>query len=149
MNALRVWMDGYSNDKKKNKKDTRVEPVKKALARIDAEIEKLQKQLEKTFELLEQEVYDLTLFQTRRAAIEKHLEEQRTKKEEWEAQLANLDAEQLRRSTIVPKIQTLFDAYDTLTAEEKHHLYKEILSKITYHKDPKTKEISVEIYPRV
>lgn len=149
MNALRVWMDGYSNDKKKRQKDTRVEPIKKALSRIDTEIDKLQKQLEKTFELLEQGVYDLTLFQTRRAAIEKQLEEQRTKKTEWEAQLANLDAEQLRRSTIVPKIQALFDSYDTLTAEEKHHLYKEILSKITYRKDPKTKEISIEIYPRV
>ena len=149
MNAIRVWMGRYANPGKKAPQDHRADPIKKALAKIDGEIKKLQKQLDRTFELLEQGVYDLTVFQSRRATIESQLEEQRNKKSDCEQQLALLDEEITRRATIIPKINNLFDSYDTLSAEDKNHMYKEILNKLTYKKDPKTRELTIEIYPRL
>ena len=150
MDALRVWMMQYSfASDKQTKKDTRRDAANKAMKRIESEIEKLQKQLDRTFELLEQGIYDLTVFQSRRFTIEAQLDEQREKRSECEKQLKLLDEEQARHTTIIPKIKFLFDSYDRLSAEEKNHLYKEILTKLTYKKDPKTKEITIDLYPRL
>lgn len=150
MDAMRVWMAQYSfANNKKTKKDPRRDTIKKAAARIDGEIAKLQKQLDRTYELLEQGVYDLTVFRSRRSTIEAQLDEQRDKREECEKQMELLDAEHERHTTILPKMNLLFDSYDELTAEEKHHMYKEILAKLTYRKDPNTKEITIDLYPRL
>lgn len=149
MEAIRRWMGHYINAGRFTPKDHRADPIKKSLTRIEGEIKKLQGQLEKTFELLEQGIYDITVFQARRTSIESQLDEQRAKKQDCEQQLASLDEELTRRSTIIPKIKKLFDSYDTLSAEEKNHMYKDILTKLTYKKDPKTRELTIDIYPRL
>ena len=150
MDAMRLWMAQYAfADNKKTKKDPRRDAVKKAADRIDGEIAKLQKQLDRTYELLEQGVYDLTVFQSRRCTIEAQLDEQREKRTECEKQMELLDAEYERHTTILPKMKLLLDSYDDLTAEEKNHMYKEILTKLTYRKDPKTREITIDLYPRL
>lgn len=149
MNAIRVWMGQYSHSTRPPQKDHRADPIKKALARAEGEIKKLQGQLERAYELLEQGIYDINVFQSRRASIETQLEEHRTNKADCEQQLASLEDEKNRRATIIPKLQKLFDTYDRLTAEEKNHIYKELLNKLTYQKDPKTRELTIEIYPRL
>lgn len=149
MNAIRMWMGQYSHSTRPAQKDHRADPIKKALTRAEGEIKKLQGQLERAYELLEQGIYDINVFQSRRASIETQLEEHRTNKADCEQQLASLEDEKNRRATIIPKLQKLFDTYDRLTAEEKNHIYKELLNKLTYQKDPKTRELTIEIYPRL
>lgn len=147
--ALAVWVKRQSVTDKKHKKDSREEPLQRSIQRIDKEIVKLQMQLERTFTLLEQGVYELSLFTERRKLIENNLEEQRKRKAECERMIQNIRNEIIRRESIIPKIEALFASYDTLSAEDKHHMYKEILERITYSKDSKTKEITIEVFPRL
>lgn len=149
MDAIRVWMGRYAPNTALAQKDQRIAPLKKSITRADAEIKKLQVQLDRTFELLEQGVYDITIFQSRRASIESQIEEQIKKRQEYDLQLKAIDEEVTRHTTIIPKIKNLFDNYDSLSAEEKNHMYKEILSKITYQKNSKTREITIDIFPRL
>ena len=149
MDSIRIWMGRYTQKETPPSKDQRVAPIKKAISRINTEIKRIESQLEKAYELLEQGIYDIKIFQARRTSLESQLDEQKKKLQDYDAQLQAIAEENTRHATIIPKIQTLFDNYDNLSAEDKNHMYKEILNKITYKKDPKTRELTLEIFPRL
>ncbi len=123
--------------------------VRKALFHIDSKTQKLRLQLQKALDFLEQGVYDIPTFISRRAVIETRLEEYRVQRDAMEKQLQASEKNLTPNTVFKPKIQHLFDTYDTLSAEEKHHMYKEILAKLTYRKDSQTRAVTIDLFPRL
>ena len=70
-----------------------------------------------------------------------------SKKEDLEIIIAELGSNTEKKNSIIPKAEQILESYDKLTAEEKHRLYKELLSRIDYYRNPATKELTIEIYP--
>ena len=97
---------------------------------------------------LEKGIYTIEMFQKRNASLSKeiaHLQETeekllRKRESGEQANQAALD--------IIPTTQHILDNYDALTTEEKNHLWKLVLRKVTAYRTPDGK-LSVHIYPKL
>lgn len=145
--ALREWLEGY-----KVKIDTQgfaedIERCDALLAELEEEKEKLQKQLDNAFDLVEQGIYTLDLFKTRREKIETSMDEVRIQIDQatqTKAELEEKDALPL----LIPQTEELLQSYKDMTPEEKNKLLKAILYKIEYKKELGGK-IEIDLYPRL
>ena len=131
--GLSEWMKGYELEWSSAAASSSVSSVgvrEKALTSAEAELRKLQQQLERTHDFLEQGIYDTDTFLSRSRMLSS-------------------------RRDIIPKVKNLLDVYPLLeTAEEKNALLKEVLEKVVYQKlNEKRKKspdgFTIEIYPRI
>ena len=83
----------------------------------------------------------------RSSKLQENIKELEAKKEELEISIAELGSSTEKKNSVIPKAERILESYDKLTAEEKHRLYKELLSRIDYYRSPVTKELTIEIYP--
>ena len=148
INALRTWLKGY-----KVKIDTvgytdEIATAKKQVMKLEQENRKLSLQLDNAFDLVEQGVYALDLFQKRQAKLTLAIEETERKKEEQQQLITHLEASQSTNANLVPQTEELLDSYNEMTNEEKNSLLKEILEKIEYYKGEDGK-IIIDLYPRL
>ena len=148
INALRTWLKGY-----KVKIDTvgymdEIAAAKKQVMKLEQENRKLSLQLDNAFDLVEQGVYALDLFQKRQAKLTLAIEETERKKEEQQQLITHLEASQSTNANLVPQTEELLDSYNEMTNEEKNSLLKEILEKIEYYKGEDGK-IIIDLYPRL
>lgn len=148
MEALRSWLKGY-----KVKIDTvgyaeDIEAAKLQLSKLAQEESKLQKQMDNAFDLVEQGIYSLEVFQTRRAKLTDSIEEIGMRKAKVQATLIKLEATQNTQINLIPQTEELLASYDDMTNEERNALLKEILEKIEYYKGADGK-IVIDLYPRL
>lgn len=146
--ALRTWLKGY-----KVKIDTvgyedDIKVAKKQLAKLDQELKKLSTQMNNAFNLVEQGVYTLDVFQERRAKLTVAMEEYEVKKAEIQKLLDTLEASQVSQANLIPQTEELLSSYDDMTNEERNELLKEILEKIEYYKGADG-QIVIDLYPRL
>lgn len=145
--ALREWLEGY-----KVKIDTQgfaedIERCDALLAELEEEKEKLQKQLDNAFDLVEQGIYTLDLFKTRREKIETSMDEVRIQIDQATQTKAELE-EKDALPQLIPQTEELLQSYNDMTPEEKNKLLKAILYKIEYKREPGGK-IEIDLYPRL
>ena len=152
------WMKGYELEWNSAVSASSVSSVavrEKALAGAEAELSKLQKQLERTHDFLEQGIYDTDTFLNRSRTLADKIS---AAKESVSRCSKELEQEKLReasRRDIIPKVKNLLEVYPLLeTAEEKNALLKEVLEKVVYQKlNEKRKKrpdgFTIEIYPRI
>ena len=124
---------------------------------ISSQITKLQNQLNRSFELLEQEVYTVHEFQCRR----KKITDQLNRLEEAKLNLVNelkIRKEQYNSNNkLTPKNQHLLEVYYNLEdAASRNELLKEILEKVYYIKTEPNKKgqrekrnFALDIYPKI
>lgn len=148
IDALRDWHRGY-----KVKIDTvgyadDIKTAKKQLGRLQQDYKKISTQLDNAFDLVEQGVYTLDMFQTRRAKLTGQLEEIDQQKKELEDLVARLEASQKQKATLIPQTEELLESYDNMTNEERNELLKVILEKIDYYKGADG-QIVIDLYPRL
>lgn len=146
--ALRTWLDGY-----KVKIDTvgfseEIEQCKAQIAKGKKEQEKLAAQLDHAFDLVEQGVYSLEVFQERRGKLESALEETRRQTVRQEAALEELEENDQAQSSFIPQAEALLESYDSMTNKERNDLLKAVLYKIEYKKEING-EIMIDLYPRL
>lgn len=117
---------------------------------IEKEIEKTQNQLNKAFDLLEQEIYDNNTFLERSRLLKEHIEELKQEKEKYSSRSKQKKIEEIKN--VIPKLKNVLDTYSTtLTAEERNNLLKSIIKKVYYIKTVKGKghedefELQIEI----
>ena len=144
--ALKVWLEGY-----KVKVDTvgfadEIADCRTQLEALEQEAAQLNQQLENAFDLVEQGLYTLDCFRTRRDKLNSALSNISQKKlalEETIAQLSEAD-----QSSLVPQAEQLLDSYGEMTVAERNELLKNILCKIGYlkHSDG---QIEIDLYPRL
>ncbi len=119
---------------------------KKALSSARTELDKVEKQISNTYDLLEQQVYDIDTFRTRNQTLSQ-------RKSELEAEIIRIEAEMSREEEnrlayrqIVPRVINVLKTYYTLDSNEaKNVLLKGVIEKIMYSKDTPNKKGQGEI----
>ncbi|WMJ88907.1 recombinase family protein [Anaerocolumna sp. MB42-C2] len=160
IDALEDWLNNFKFQWNSKKQDLPYEQSikdKEAILRdINSQLTKLRNQLDKTFELLEQEVYTTEEFQDRR----KKLTEQINTLEETKLSLLkeiNALKEQYNNNDIlIPKIEHLLEVYyDLEDATSRNELLKEVLEKVDYIKTEPNKKgkrenrnFTIDIFPK-
>lgn len=147
ISALREWLAGY-----KVKIDTL--GFAADIAECNGELDRLRleeaaclKQLDTAFDLVEQGVYSLALFQSRREKIEASLDGVRRRIKQASETLARLE-EKNALPQLIPETEELLDSYAHMAVEDRNKLLKAVLCRIEYKKEPGGK-IEIDLYPRL
>ncbi len=148
INALRTWLEGY-----RVKIDTvgyadDIANCKAQLERLSQEAGKLQMQLDNAYNLVEQGVYTLELFRTRREKLTDALDEIRQRQAAIEETMHKLESSEITQTNLIPQTEALLDSYDHMTNQERNALLKAILHRIEYAKGADGK-IEIDLYPRL
>lgn len=105
---------------------------------IEKEVEKLNNQLNKAYDLLEQGIYDNTIFLERSKLLKQQIKNLEIEKDKYSQQSKKKKMEKIK--DIVPKLKNVLDTYSTnLSPEERNNLLKTIIKKIYYIKTVKGK----------
>lgn len=156
--GLSEWMKGYELEWSSATASSSVSSVgvrEKALASAEAELRKLQQQLERTHDFLEQGIYDTDTFLSRSRMLSNKIAAAKDSVARCSRELTEEKLRETSRRDIIPKVKNLLDVYPLLeTAEEKNALLKEVLEKVVYQKlNEKRKKspdgFTIEIYPRI
>ena len=148
IDALRTWLKGY-----KVKIDTvgyaeDIKLGKKRLQKLEQEKGKLSTQMDNAFNLVEQGVYTLEVFQDRRAKLTLAMEDLDIQIEKLQKEVLALETSESTQKNIIPQTEELLDSYDEMTNEERNELLKEILEEIKYFKGADG-QIEIDLYPRL
>ncbi len=148
INALRTWLEGY-----RVKIDTvgyadDIANCKMQLERLSQEAGKFQMQLDNAYNLVEQGVYTLELFRTRREKLTDALDEIRQRQAAIEETMKKLESSEVTQTNLIPQTEALLDSYDHMTNQERNALLKTILHRIEYAKGADGK-IEIDLYPRL
>jgi Site-specific recombinases, DNA invertase Pin homologs len=158
LGSLRTWLCRYKLQWESGKEETSAAAASRQEALIAAqkEIERLEKQEERTHDLLEQGVYDIGTFLTRSRRIA-------DQKEEAEKRCACLlqenaieQAREENQKNIIPRAEHLIEVYDSLpSAKAKNELLKDVLEKAVYVKEHggrrqnRPDDFQLSIYPKL
>ena len=148
INALRTWLEGY-----RVKIDTvgyadDIANCKTQLERLSQEAGKLRMQLDNAYNLVEQGVYTLELFRTRREKLTDALDEIHQRQAAVEETMHKLESSEVTQTNLIPQTEALLDSYDHMTNQERNALLKAILHRIEYAKGADGK-IEIDLYPRL
>lgn len=160
LNALEEWLEKYilqwNLDSNEPKSDMQITVNNKALKKLDEELLTLNNQLEKSYDLLEQGVYDTDIFLERSKSLSLRIEQI---KNDITAVKENLSIELARekgKKKIVPTVSNLLEVYKELpTAKAKNDLLKEVLEKVVYVKESGTRwhgspdDFELTLYPKI
>lgn len=97
---------------------------------------------------MEQGVYTLEMFQTRRLKLTSQLDEIDEQRKDRQEYIARLEASQKQKANLIPQAEELLASYDHMTNTERNELLKVILEKIDYYKGADG-EIVIDLYPRL
>ena len=121
------------NESISDKKNT--ELLTKQLALANQELFELNKQLEKTYDLLEREIYTEELFIQRNKTISENIKTIQKQVRHYESELKQLSENEKKRTLWLPKSIKLINAYDvTDSAELRNNLLKQLIYRVTYLK---------------
>lgn len=159
LQSLSGWLSEYrlqwDNDGSASDAE-QIASVEKAIRRSQSEIATLRAQLNRTYDLLEQGVYDTETFLDR----SKSLADRISAAEASASSLAG-DLEEIRRraaskKNIIPKVEKLLEVYSALPSPQaKNDMLKEVLEKVVYVRDaPGTKKgpfdnFELTLYPKL
>ena len=146
--ALRTWLEGY-----RVKIDTvgfadDIAEQKALLEKCDQELAKLNLQLENAFDLVEQGVYTLDLFEERRERLNSLIAEGKERRSRISTAIEKLEASETCQSNLIPQTEELLASYAEMTNQERNDLLKAILRKIEYQKGADG-TIEIDLYPRL
>ena len=146
--ALQTWLEGY-----RVKIDTvgyadDISRCKAQLDRFEQEAAKLQLQLNNAYDLVEQGIYTLEVFRSRREKLTDSLDEIRHKQASMEETLRKLETSENTQANLIPQTEALLDSYAHMTNQERNALLKAILHRIEYAKGADGK-IEIDLYPRL
>ena len=148
IDALREWHKGYKVKIETVGYADDIKAAKKQLSRLDQDYKKISAQLDNAFDLVEQGVYTLDMFQTRRMKLTTQLDEIDAQRIERKEFIARLEASQQQKANLIPQTEELLASYDHMTNTERNELLKVILEKIDYYKGADG-EIVIDLYPRL
>ena len=148
IDALRTWLCGYrvKIDTVGYAKD--IEASEKVLAKYNSDLQKLNKQLENAFNLVEQGVYTLEVFRNRQDTLNASIAEIKDKMASINITIQQMRDSDAAKASLIPQTETLLASYDEMSNEERNALLKEILYRIEYKKEANGK-IQIDLYPRL
>lgn len=131
LNDFNYYLDNYEEEVKKVSIGN-----KKAIKKIDKDIDKLKLRLDSVMEAYELKDYTREQFLKRNKEIENQIEKLERKKAELEQ---NKEEDKIiRYKKAIPKLSLCVNNYDSLSIENKNKLLKTIIDKIIYTKTEKS-----------
>lgn len=138
LQSLAHWLDDYRlewSDHPPSEEQALMDLKGKSIRKAQAEVDTLQKQLERTHDLLEQGVYDTQTFLSRSRSITERINSVNENIAALASELAEDEARAASRKNIVPKVEKLLEVYPELpSAQAKNDMLKEVLEKVEYIK---------------
>lgn len=129
---------------------------KRSIGQLQSEYSSLQKQLNKTYDFLEQGVYSLDVFSQRQQTIKSEMESLKGNIHSIEEELSRFESLISEKEQFAPKVRALLDSYDNNTVEANNQILQEVIEKIYYIKTEPNRRgnlynanFSLSIYPRV
>ena len=156
--GLEDWLSDYRLDWKEQsaEKATMTEVKEKALQKLKIELETLRKQLDNTYDLLEQGVYTAEIFTERMQSLSERIKQN---EEDQKKLAASIDTEKAcvtAKRRPIPGVYKLTEVYELLpTARSKNDMLKEVLEKVVYFKTEKgtrnspTDIFELTLYPKL
>ena len=160
LKGLKDWLNDYrlkwDGAEKTTEPDVQISVQEKALTSLEESLKTLRQQLEKTYDLLEQGVYDTNTFLTRSQSITQRIQETETQMQNVRQEIKT---EQIRKESIyniIPQVEHVLHVYDTLTdPAAKNDLLKSVLERVEYSKEHGTRwhgspdEFEVVLFPKL
>ena len=160
IDGLREWVVRYElkwNEKPQENTSNTLFLLDNSIKSLTTQREQTVKQLSKTYDLLEQGIYTLSVFQDRR----KILEDKKTAIDEelshLHQQVENIQLQEQAKIAFIPTTKRVIDSYwDTEDMETRNSMLKEILDHIDYSRTERTKKgqrdtaiFELHFYPKI
>ncbi len=156
---LQNWMHSYKVDNKvipfspmNNEINLKLEIIKK----LEAEIFRLNSQLNRAYDLLEQNVYTIDIFRERQSNLKASIAATESQLEANQKELNNLYEVLDTQNRFAPRVSHLLDTYHSNSAVQNNELLKELIERITYEKNERNTRgkrencnFTLHIYPRI
>lgn len=156
---LQDWLKSYEMDNKiitfspiNNEISLKIETEKK----LKSEVSRLKAQLNRAYDLLEQNIYTIDVFRERQANLTTSITAAENQINTIQKELKDLYEIQDTRNHFAPRVSHLLDSYRSNSIEQNNRLLKELIERITYEKTEKNTRgkrdncnFSLRIYPRI
>ena len=134
-----------------------VELTRKQLLRSQTDVTKLEAQLSRTHDLLEQGVYDVDMFLARSRDVTERLSAARSECARLSGELEHEELREKSAVDIIPAVEKVLELYHTLpTPRAKNDLLKEVLEKVVYVKEKSARwkgvapdDFEITIFPKI
>lgn len=131
--------------------------LKNTMQSISNEIEKTKQQLSRTFDLLEQGVYDLSTFRERRKVLEEKVNSLEAESADLRRERELMQSRETAKREFVPGVKKIIDVYWSIdNIEIRNAMLKEILDHIDYDKTERNKKgqresakFTLHFYPKI
>ncbi len=156
---LRDWLHAYEL----NNKIIDFSPVSKEITlkcetiqKLEDDIKLFNSQLNRAYDLLEQEIYTVEIFKERQANLKASISDTEKQLCACKQDLDHLYELQDQQTHFAPKVKQLLDNYEINSPETNNVLLKELIERITYEKTERNTRgklencnFSLHIYPRI
>ncbi len=126
--------------------------IEKNVIRLENELKTLEQQKVKTFDLLEQGVYDTDTFTERTNYILEKINQINSSILESKKQLKEIDLASTTNQDYIIKLRSVLDAYKKINSpSDKNLLIKLVLDKVVYNKahDAKADDFKIALHPKI
>lgn len=154
--TLGDWLAEYRVQWDSSKsKSSGVDVRRRAIKKLNTDLDNLAKQRENLHDLLERGIYDSDTFLERGRIIAARIKQAENDRA---ALIEDLDIEEKReasRKIIIPKVESLLDVYASLpTPKAKNEMLKDVLEKVVYTKKvsgrwAKPDDFQIVLYPKI
>lgn len=102
----------------------------------------------KAFNLVEQGIYTLEIFQQRRDSLNSSIADARNRQLQAEKLLLDYEENEASRNSLIPQTAAPLECYEEMRISERNAILKTILEKIEYRKG-KDGNIEIDLYPKL
>ncbi len=136
LQSLSGWLSEYRlnwSDSGPDSDAEQIAAIEKAIRRSQSDTEKLRVQLNRTYDLLEQGVYDTATFLDRSKSLADRISAAEASTSSLTAELEEIRLRAASKKNIIPKVEKLLEVYSALpTPQAKNDMLKEVLEKVVY-----------------
>ena len=132
--------------------DSLIDMNNKSISEFENQLEKSKAQLNKTYDLLEQEIYTKETFLERSNFLKHQMEDITEHIKQLEKENKQILKRKNNKKILIPKIENVIDTYyEVEDVELKNKLLKSILTRVEYFKiNPKNKDdFKLKLYPKL
>lgn len=157
ISALSDWLKNYEVDCNPVYDTSALETKVKLIKNLENEKKILNGQLEKAYDLLEQEIYSTEIFLQRSKSLSKQITEIEKQLMTCQASYHSMLAAKEKQESIIPEIHHVIDCYaDLNTSAAKNELLKTVIDHVTYLKTERNTRgkllnanFEITIYPKL
>lgn len=148
IDSLRTWLAGYKVKITATGYAEEIQEIEQQLQKHTAELAQLNLQMDNAYNLVEQGVYTLDFFKSRREKLQSAMSDLQVTISSLEHKVEKLRVSDISKNNLIPQTEALLESYDSMTNSERNAILKEIVQKILYRKT-KGGKIEIDLYPKI